>query len=284
VGYACPTPACPYYGIADERVHALVGYGHHGSSDRIQDFRCQACGTKVSARRGTALYQLKTPPQRVGEVLSALAEGLPVAAAVRVFGHGEGTITGWLVRASRQAERVHEQALRRLRLPHLQLDEIRTRLRSRRAVLWLWLALDPITKLVPVVHLGPRTQASAHTVVHALRDRLAPGCVPVVTSDGLRLYYYALTAHFGQWLTEGHRRVWHVADALLYGQVKKVYRRRRLVRVTHRVVAGTAGRLRGALQALGLSGRLNTAFVERVVVPMDTVDNSHSAWELGIPQ
>ena len=74
-GYACPARGCPYYGITDERVHALVGYGHHGATDRIQDFRCQACGTKVSARRGTALYQLKTPSRRVGEVLSALAEG-----------------------------------------------------------------------------------------------------------------------------------------------------------------------------------------------------------------
>src|SRR5436190_468601 len=194
---------------------------------------CPACRVQGSAPPTAAPPPL--PPPWVGEVLGTLAEGLDVAAAVRVFGHGEATIAGWLVRASRQAERVHEQALRRLRLPHLQLDEIRTRLRSRRAVLWLWLALDPVTKLVPVAHLGPRTQASAHAVVHALHDGLAPGCVPVVTSDGVRLYFYALTAHFGQWVATGRRRAWHVSDALVDGQVKKVYRRRRLVRVTHRV-------------------------------------------------
>ena len=181
-GYACPSAYCPYYGITDGRVHALVGYGHHGGTDHIQDFRCQACGTKVSARWGTALYQLKTPPARIGEVLGALAEGLDVAAAARVFGHGEGTIARWLTRAGQQAERLHHRVFRHLRLPHLQLDELRTRLRSRRAVLWLWLALDPLTKVVPVVHLGPRTQASAHAVVHSLHTRLAPGCVPVVTT------------------------------------------------------------------------------------------------------
>src|SRR4051794_24324904 len=261
-GYACPAVHCPYYGVTDSRVHALVGYGHHGATDQIQDFRCQACGTKVSARWGTALYRLKTPPARVGEVLSALAEGLDVAAAARVFGHGEGTIARWQARAARHADRLHARLFQHLRLPHLQLDEIRTRLRSRRVVLWLWLALDPLTKIVPVVHLGPRTQASAHALVHALHDRLAPGCVPVVTSDGLRLYFYALTAHFGQWVATGRRRVWCVADTLIYGQVRKVYRRRRIVRVAHRVVAGTAEQLRVALQALGLSGRLNTAFVE----------------------
>jgi IS1 family transposase/transposase-like protein len=263
-GYACPSPACPYYGIVDERVHALVGYGHHGTSDRIQDFRCQACGTKVSARRGTALAHLKTPPARVGEVLGALAEGLDVAAAVRVFGHGEGTIARWQARAGQHADRLHNALFRRLHLPHVQLDEIRTRLRARRDGLWLWVALDPVTKIVPALHLGPRTQASAHALIHALAARLRPGCVPVVTSDGLRLYYYALTAHFGRWLADGRHRAWRVADTLVYGQIEKTYRHRRIVRVTSRMVVGTWTQLRSGLCALGLSGRLNTAFVERV--------------------
>jgi hypothetical protein len=48
-------------------------------------------------------------------------------------------------------------------------------------------------------------------------QRLAPGCLPVVSSDGLALYYYALTAHFGAWVqTLGERRrVWMVAARLL---------------------------------------------------------------------
>src|SRR5262249_35896719 len=86
-GYACRRPGCPYEGITNAAVHALVADGHHGRTDRIQDFRCAACGSKVTARRGTALYALKTPPSRIGEVLSALAEGLDIGAAVRVFGH-----------------------------------------------------------------------------------------------------------------------------------------------------------------------------------------------------
>jgi hypothetical protein len=54
-GYACRRPDCPYEGITDAAVHALVADGHHGRSDRIQDFRCAACGSKVTARWGTAL-------------------------------------------------------------------------------------------------------------------------------------------------------------------------------------------------------------------------------------
>ena len=69
-----------------------------------------------------------------------------------------------------------------------------------------------------------------------------------------------------QWVTAlGRRkRQWQVAAGLIYGQVKKRYQRRRLVRVTPVMRCGTRATLQMALMSLGLSGTLNTAFVERV--------------------
>ncbi len=97
---------------------------------------------------------------------------------------------------------------------------------------------------------------------------LAPECIPLFTSDGLNVYFYALTAHFGHWITGSRRgrivRQWQVAAGLIYGQVKKSYRRRKLVRVTPLMRLGTEDALTLALQGLGFSGRLNTAFIERV--------------------
>ena len=120
---------------------------------------------------------------------------------------------------------MHRHFLHDLHLPHLQLDEIRTRLRARERVTWLWLALDPRTKLIPALALGPRTQHTAHTLVHSLRAVLAPACIPVFTTDGLRLYFYAITAHFGRWVTCGRRRRrWEVDPALLYGQLHSAIR------------------------------------------------------------
>jgi hypothetical protein len=108
----------------------------------------------------------------------------------------------------------------------------------------------------------------AHKVIHSLRQILAPSCLPLFTSDGLNLYFYALTAHFGHWLEVRCRgrktRQWQVAAELIYGQVKKSYRGRKLVRVTPVMRLGTLADLKIALQGLGLSGRLNTAFIERV--------------------
>ena len=60
-------------------------------------------------------------------------------------------------------------------------------------------------------------------------------CIPVITTDGLRLYFYALTAHFGRWVTCGRRRRWEVDPALLYGQLHKRYQRRRLVRIKYQM-------------------------------------------------
>ncbi|MDQ5850591.1 MAG: hypothetical protein M3380_00690 [Chloroflexota bacterium] len=265
-GFSCPNRACSYAGITDPQIHALVGDGTHGKHERIQTFRCQACGTTVTSRRHTPLYRLKTPATRIAEVLSALAEGLSVAAAVRVFGHSAGTITTWLTQAGEHSATLHDRWLRHLHLGHLQMDELRTRLRDRARVLWLWVVMDPLTKLIPVLHLGSRTQDGAHGVVHDLRQRLTPGCLPVFTSDGLNLYFYALSAHFGQWargVGQGTRQ-WQVMPGLIYGQVKKTYRRRKVVRVTRVMRCGRLEDLRAALRKLGLSGRLNTAFVERV--------------------
>jgi len=199
-------------------------------------------------------------------VLSALAEGLDPSAASRVFGYRQATITTWLTRAGSHAEILHERSFCNLHLPHLQLDKLRTRLLSAKHLLWL--AIDPLTKILPVLELGPRTQTMAHRLIHALRQILAPGCLPLFTSDGLNLYFYALTAHFGRWLALGHRggtgRRWQVEPGLIYGQVKKSYRRRKLVRVSQVMRLGTQDALKAALQQLGFSGRLNTAFIERV--------------------
>ena len=258
----------PVLGIIDAHVHALVGDGRHGRGERIQTFRCQACRTTFTARRNTPIYRLKTPSQQIAMVLSALAEGLDVSAAERVFGFRQATITTWLTRAGKHAETFHERCFRNLHIHHIQLDELRTRLRCTKQVLWLWVAIDPRTKILPVLYLGPRTQHVAHRVIHSLRQLLTPDCFPLFTSDGLNLYFYALTAHFGHWLEVLRRgrsvRQWQVAAGLIYGQVKKCYRRRKLMCVTHVMRLGTEEALKAALQGLGFSGRLNTAFIERV--------------------
>lgn len=238
-GFACPNPDCDYHGNTDSTFHALVGDGKRGA-DSIQALRCQACGQRFSSRRGTALYRLRTPAAHVALVLLAVHLGLTIADAQLLFGHSKVTIRLWLSRAGRHAEQVHAHFFRNLHLGHLQLDELFTTLRDKAHNLWVWVAFDPTTKLIPALQLGPRTQHMAHALLHAVSLVLAPGGPPVFTSDGLNLYFYAITAHFGHWLTDptSGKPHWQVASDLAL--------------LTQR------------LKMRGLSGSLNTAFVERI--------------------
>src|SRR5215210_6071468 len=137
-GFACPHPKCQYFGMIDQSLHALVADGKHGKNEAIQTFKCQACQTTFTSRRYTPLYRLKTPCSKVGQVLMAMAEGVDLAAAERIFGHRSTTIASWLCRAGQHGQLLHQQTFLNLPLPHLQLDEIRTRLRCRSQVVWLW--------------------------------------------------------------------------------------------------------------------------------------------------
>ena len=114
--------------------------------------------------------------------------------------------------------------------------------------------------------MGPRTQVLTHALIHSFVDVLVPGCVLLFTSDGLDLYFYALTAHFGQWVEAvGERkRQWQVAVDLLHGQVKKSYRRRKLAKVERRMRWGTLEAFQAKLKEQELSRVVNTAFVERI--------------------
>src|SRR2546430_16262024 len=93
---------------------------------------------------------------------------------------GKPRSRAFLSRAGSHAQTLHERFFCHLQLPHLQLDELRTRLRSYKQVLWLWLAIDPLTKLLHVLYLGPRTQNMAQRVIHSLRQLLAAFLSPAL--------------------------------------------------------------------------------------------------------
>jgi len=106
---------------------------------------------------------------------------------------------------------------------------------------------DPGGTGVVAVEVGSRTLALAQRVVHQVTQMLAPGCVPLFLTDGLKDYATALLTHFGQWMHPERRQDkgpmpkprWMPLPELLYAQVVKSYRRRRIVGVKHRVVFGT---------------------------------------------
>src|SRR5262249_52947041 len=99
---------------------------------------------------------------------------------------------------------------------------------------------------------------------------LAPGGVPLCLTDGFKASTTAVLTHVGQWVHPARWQTagplptprWMPLPPLLYAQVIKAYRRRRLVDVTPRVGFGTG---QASAQVLARWGwRSNTAFVERL--------------------
>jgi hypothetical protein len=121
-----------------------------------------------------------------------------------------------------------------------------------------------------VVDVGTRTLEMAQRVVHQVVQVLAPGCMPLFFTDGLRDYMTALLAHFGHWIEPARRQDkgpvpkprWMPLPGLLYAQVVKQYRRKRMVGVKHRVVFGALEAVKQVLAARGW--KINTSFVERL--------------------
>jgi len=115
-GQACPNPTCDYHEISDPAIHALVGYGHPGQHDPIQDFFCPAGRRKFSARRYTPRDRLRAPAARVAQVLHAMAEGLSAQATARVFQMSETTVRSWITRAGQPSRSLHARCLHALKL------------------------------------------------------------------------------------------------------------------------------------------------------------------------
>jgi transposase-like protein len=221
-GHACPNPKCDYFGVSDHLLHAVVGDGKRGIDKNIQYWKCQWCEKRFTSRLHTPLYRMKTDEGHVILVLMLLAEGCDISVLVCCSKHCEATITRWLQRAGRHSSVLHDHIFRDLLLVLVQLDELYCRVR-RTGKMWLWLAIDPVSKILPSLHLGNRKNEDAMALTHDLKLRLKSHCTPAFTTDGLRGYFYAITAHFGHWFRPERARTdhWQVSDDLLYGQLVK---------------------------------------------------------------
>jgi len=223
--------------------------------------------------------------ERIVRALACLAEGLGIRATARVFEVDPNTVLHWLVEAAEQLQDFSAYFLCNIHVRQLQLDELYAILRDvkngeiseehaikrlERSRHWVWTAIDPESKLLFVIDAGPRTLAMAQRVVHQVVEVLAPGCVPLFLTDGLKDYGTALLTHLGEWGQPEQRQAkgprpkprWMPLPQLLYAQVVKAYRRRRIVGVKHRVVFGTMDQVKQVLSACGR--QINTAFVERL--------------------
>jgi IS1 family transposase len=278
----CPNPDCTYRG--------WVGWGNlrangHPGGGPWRQLLCVVCRRYFLETLGTLFHGKRTSVELIVRVLACLAEGLGIRGTARVFEVDANTVLGWLVDAAEQLRAFSQHFLHDVRVRQVQLDELFALLsavkegkvseaeaieRLERSPQWVWVAMDPESKLLLAIDVGNRTLAMAQRFVHQVAQVLAPDCAPLFLTDGFKDYLTALLTHYGQWVQLPRRHDkgpapkprWMPLPHLLYAQVVKTVRRRRLVRVSHRVVFGTLAAVERVLVAYGW--QIQTAFVERL--------------------
>ncbi len=278
----CPNPDCAYRG--------WVGWGNlrangHPSGGPWRQLLCVVCRRYFLETLGTIFHGKRASVELIVRVIACLAEGLGIRGTARVFEVDPNTVLQWLVEAAEQLQAFSRHVLHDVRARQVQLDELFALLsavkdgevseaeaieRLERSPQWVWVAMDPESKLVLAIDVGERTLALAQRVVHQVVQVLAPDCAPLFLTDGFREYMTALLTHYGQWVQLPRRQAtspapkprWRPLPQLLYAQVVKTVRRRRLVDVKHRVVFGTLEAVNHVLAPRGW--QINTAFVERI--------------------
>jgi hypothetical protein len=235
----CPHPECDYRGWLG--LNNLRANGHPGGGPWRQ-FHCTACDGFFPEHHGTMFHGKQAEVDLIVRVLACLAEGLGIRATARVFEVEANTVLHWLVEAAEQLHALSAYFLGQLHLEQLQLDalyavsrdlkagEISTanaleRLEPSRP--WVWTAIDPVSKVLLAMEVGPRTVEMAQRVVHHIVSVLAPGCVPAWFSNGFKGYLPAIVGHFGWWTHPKRRQDkgprpkprWMPLPGLLYAQV-----------------------------------------------------------------
>jgi IS1 family transposase len=142
-------------------------------------------------------------------VISCLIEGCSIRSTVRMTGVAMKTVMRVLVEVGTVCGDYQDKAFRNLTCRHLQLDEMwawiyckeknRTEEIARKhpdsGDVWLWVAVDADTKLVPAWFLGQRDFRTAKLFVDDLASRLRNRVQ--ITTDGHRPYIEAIENAFG---------------------------------------------------------------------------------------
>jgi IS1 family transposase len=281
-GHFCPDRDCSYHGWLGRG--NIRSNGHPGGQPWRQ-LQCVSCEGYFYETDGTIFHGKRSSPELIVHVVACLAEGLGIRGTARVFEIDANTVLKWLVEAAEQLQAFSAYFLHELAINQIQLDELYAVLSAvrdgemseaeaieqlSRSPRWVWTAMDPETKLLLSVQEGDRTLAMAQAMLHQIVQLLAPGCVPLFLSDGNPNYLPAMVAHFGHWVQPPRRQArgpapnprWMPLPGLLYAQVIKCMRRRRIVEVKRQVVIGTQAAVDQVLARCGW--QISTAFIERL--------------------
>jgi len=155
-------------------------------------------------------------------IVAALVEGNSIRSIERMTGVHRDTIMRLLNRVGERCQTILNERMQGFHCRMIQADEIWTFCRKKEQHLteeeeanrelgdqYVFVALDPESKLIPIFVVGKRDTETAHRFTYALHRRLNRNGRIQLTTDGLRAYLTAVEDAFG--------------DDVDYAQLVKLY-------------------------------------------------------------
>jgi hypothetical protein len=243
--------------------------GWSGKNKDIEWLKCDECKGEFSERRGTLMEKTKLAEETVQRLLKCQRWGVCDDGTADICEVDLKTVRRFQQVACRRAEEHHQQVVREVEVPGVQLDEMHSKLRRRRAV-WVLSALAMSSHFLLWVVVGQRSPDNGARLIAQVVARVRS--LPVFLTDGWKVYKQALLRVLGRVYRPRRRgsrgrptkpRLAAPPD-LFYGQVVKVRNRAgRLIRVKTRVIFGGPRRFFKELAGRGLGQKIQTAFQER---------------------
>jgi IS1 family transposase len=150
-----------------------------------------------------------TPKEKQIQVLKMLVEGNSIRSIERMTDIHRDTIMRLLVRVGQKCQNIMDEKIRNFHSDQIQVDEIWTFVKKKEVRIrkherskeigdqFVFVAIDPETKLVPCFVVGKRTSETALEFSLILKKKLEGNGRIQLTSDGFRPYITAIETAFG---------------------------------------------------------------------------------------
>jgi IS1 family transposase len=149
----------------------------------------------------------RTPIVRRTQIINALIEGNSIRSTERMTETHRDTICRLLVEVGEGCAKIMDERMRNVQSQRVQVDELWTYVQKKQRYItreddtrrvgdqWIFVALDPDTKLVPAYRVGKRRRPDAVAFMADLSERLANRVQ--LSSDALNSYVDAVERAFG---------------------------------------------------------------------------------------
>jgi LacI family transcriptional regulator len=105
--FCCQNKKCPDYG--KRGANNLTVCGWYGKNNHIRLLYCRTCKKRFSERKGTPLFDLRLPDEKMVSVLKHISEGCGVRKTSRLVGVHRDTVTRYTTVSGEHAQALHDE-------------------------------------------------------------------------------------------------------------------------------------------------------------------------------